>query len=177
MMRWPSIQKDKASIKHMAAESRGLSVAWRSPGPCDAASHNECGLSPASHVMNKRWSLPRVLCNSSKVSNRNRGGVECRHAAGNAREPGGSFEWGAPKAEIRNAAATTSRCVGSDKVARRSCDRPAIISYAALITLAAWVVTSVENPCVAVGASPQRIDARSKTTGQPSHELSTDRPL
>jgi hypothetical protein len=40
---------------------------------------------------------------------------------------GGSFEWGALKAEIRNAAATTSRCVGSDKVARRSCDRPAII--------------------------------------------------
>jgi len=39
---------------------------------------------------------------------------------------GGSFNWGASKAEIRNAAATTSRCVGSDKVASRSCDRPAI---------------------------------------------------
>jgi hypothetical protein len=36
---------------------------------------------------------------------------------------------GAPKAEIRNAAATTSRCVGSDKVASRSCDRPAIIGH------------------------------------------------
>jgi hypothetical protein len=32
---------------------------------------------------------------------------------------------GAPKAEIRNAATTTSRCVGSDKVVSRSCDRPA----------------------------------------------------
>jgi hypothetical protein len=40
----------------------------------------------------------------------------------------GALSIGVPKAEIRNAAATTSRCVGSDKVARRSCDRPAIIS-------------------------------------------------
>jgi hypothetical protein len=52
--------------------------------------------------------------------------VECRHAAGNAREPGAHLIGGA-KAEIRNAAATTSRCVGSDKVASRSGDRPAII--------------------------------------------------
>jgi hypothetical protein len=46
---------------------------------------------------------------------------------------GGSFELGAPKAEIRNAAATTSRCVGSDKVARRSCDRPAMIATPLLL--------------------------------------------
>jgi hypothetical protein len=40
---------------------------------------------------------------------------------------GGSFNLGGTKAEIRNAAATTSRCVGSEKVASRSGDRPAII--------------------------------------------------
>jgi acyl carrier protein len=40
---------------------------------------------------------------------------------------GGSFNWGHPKRKSENAAATTSRCVGSDKVDSRSCDRPAII--------------------------------------------------
>jgi hypothetical protein len=40
----------------------------------------------------------------------------------------GLIQSGGTKAEIRNAAATTSRCVGSEKVASRSGDRPAIIS-------------------------------------------------
>jgi hypothetical protein len=85
--------------------------------PCaiDAASHNECGLVTASDFV------------QFFEGKSNRGGVECRHAAWKRTGAGGSFSWGAPKAEIRNAAATTSRCVGSDKVARRSCDRPAII--------------------------------------------------
>jgi hypothetical protein len=58
--------------------------------------------------------------------------VECRHAAGNAREPGahliGGHQSGNPKA-----AATTSRCVGSEKVASRSGDRPAIVSSLLLL--------------------------------------------
>ena len=45
---------------------------------------------------------------------------------------GGSFNWGGTKAEIRNAAATTSRCVGSEKVASRSGDRPAIKYFGAI---------------------------------------------
>ena len=46
------------------------------------------------------------------VSKLTRGGVECRHAA-NAREPGQSLGGNLPKADNPNAAAMTSRCVGS----------------------------------------------------------------
>ena len=66
------------------------------------------------------------VCSANYTKFVNRGGVECRHAARNAREPGGNVGEGHPKAEIRRAAATTSRCVGSEKVASRSGDRPAI---------------------------------------------------
>jgi hypothetical protein len=51
---------------------------------------------------------------------------------------GGSFEWGALKAEIRNAAATTSRCVGSDKSGQPELRPARDYSYTALITWAVW---------------------------------------
>ena len=90
--------------------------------------HMPSKLVAATNVPDKDINKPptRVILWPSVIDSFDRGG--CRHAAGNAREPGGSVKWGAPKAEIRNTATTTSRCVGSDKVVSRSCDRPAIIS-------------------------------------------------
>jgi hypothetical protein len=99
-----------------------------------AASHKDNGFrsAPHKHFNSSNCGHCLKLVQFSERNKSNRGGVECRHAAGNAREPGahliGGHQSGNPKA-----AATTSRCVGSEKVASRSGDRPAIVSSLLLL--------------------------------------------
>jgi hypothetical protein len=91
--------------------------------------HMPSKLVAATNVPDKDINKPptRVILWPSVIDSFDRGGVERRHAAGNAREPGGSVKWGAPKAEIRNAATTTSRAWVATKWSA-GVYRPAIIS-------------------------------------------------